>query len=308
MTRKTLMTSHFNCIIIGAGISGITAAIYLKRANINVLLLEKEMPGGQINKTYKIENYPGFSSIDGPTLAQNLYDQIKQLKIDYRYGNVKQIEIKANKKVITTDMGEYTCDYLIIATGRVPRKLNIPNEQKLIGHGISYCAICDGSFFKDETIAVIGGGNSALEEALYLSNICKKVLVLYRKDNLRADQILQGQAKSKENIEIKYNSTPTRFIEKDNQLSGVEINNNEILNVSGAFIYIGYEPNNEILKNLPLEYDNDYIIVNEKMETNIPGIYACGDIIKKDLYQLTTATSEGTTAAISIKQRISEAS
>lgn len=300
------MTSHFNCIIIGAGISGITAAIYLKRANIKVLLLEKEMPGGQINKTYKIENYPGFSSIDGPTLAQNLYDQIKQLEIDYRYGNVETIEIKDNQKVIKTDMGEYTCDYLIIATGRVPRKLNIENEQKLIGHGISYCAICDGSFFKDETVAVIGGGNSALEEALYLSNICKKVIVLYRKDNLRADQILQEEAKDKENIEIRYNSVPTKFIEEKSQLSGLEINNTEILKVSGTFIYIGYEPNNEILKDLPLEYEDNYIIVNQKMETNIPGIYACGDIIKKDLYQLTTATSEGAIAAMSIKQRISE--
>ena len=300
------MTSHFNCIIIGAGISGITAAIYLKRANINVLLLEKEMPGGQINKTYKIENYPGFSSIDGPTLAQNLYDQIKQLEIDYRYGNVETIEIKDNQKVIKTDMGEYTCDYLIIATGRVPRKLNIENEQKLIGHGISYCAICDGSFFKDETVAVIGGGNSALEEALYLSNICKKVFVLYRKDNLRADQILQEEAKNKENIEIRYNSVPTKFIEEKTQLSGIEINNTEILKVSGTFIYIGYEPNNEILKDLPLEYEDNYIIVNQKMETNIDGIYACGDIIKKDLYQLTTATSEGAIAAMSIKQRISE--
>lgn len=300
------MTSHFNCIIIGAGISGITAAIYLKRANINVLLLEKEMPGGQINKTYKIENYPGFSSIDGPTLAQNLYDQIKQLEIDYRYGNVETIEIKDNQKVIKTDMGEYTCDYLIIATGRVPRKLNIENEQKLIGHGISYCAICDGSFFKDETVAVIGGGNSALEEAIYLSNICKKVIVLYRKDNLRADQILQDQAKEKENIEIRYNSVPTKFIEENNQLSGIEINNTKILKVSGAFIYIGYEPNNEILKDLLLEYEDNYIIVNQKMETNIDGIYACGDIIKKDLYQLTTATSEGAIAAMSIKHKISE--
>ena len=300
------MTSHFNCIIIGAGISGITAAIYLKRANINVLLLEKEMPGGQINKTYKIENYPGFSSIDGPTLAKNLYDQIKQLEIDYRYGNVETIEIKDNQKVIKTDMGEYTCDYLIIATGRVPRKLNIENEQKLIGHGISYCAICDGSFFKDETVAVIGGGNSALEEALYVSNICKKVIVLYRKDKLRADQILQNQAKEKENIEIRYNSVPTKFIEEKTQLSGIEINNTEILKVSGAFIYIGYEPNTEILKDLPLEYEDNYIIVNKKMETNIPGIYACGDIIKKDLYQLTTATSEGAIAAMSIKQKISE--
>lgn len=300
------MTSHFNCIIIGAGISGITAAIYLKRANINVLLLEKEMPGGQINKTYKIENYPGFSSIDGPTLAQNLYDQIKQLEIDYRYGNVETIKIKDNQKVIKTDIGEYTCDYLIIATGRVPRKLNIENEQKLIGHGISYCAICDGSFFKDETVAVIGGGNSALEEALYLSNICKKVIVLYRKDNLRADQILQDQAKEKENIEIRYNSVPTKFIEENNQLSGIEINNTKILKVSGAFIYIGYEPNNEILKDLLLEYEDNYIIVNQKMETNIDGIYACGDIIKKDLYQLTTATSEGAIAAMSIKHKISE--
>lgn len=300
------MTSHFNCIIIGAGISGITAAIYLKRANIKVLLLEKEMPGGQINKTYKIENYPGFSSIDGPTLAQNLYDQIKQLEIDYRYGNVETIEIKDNQKVIKTDMGEYTCDYLIIATGRVPRKLNIENEQKLIGHGISYCAICDGSFFKDETVAVIGGGNSALEEAIYLSNICKKVIVLYRKDNLRADQILQDQAKDKENIEIRYNSVPTKFIEEKSQLSGIEINNTEILKVSGTFIYIGYEPNNEILKDLPLEYEDNCIIVNQKMETNIHGIYACGDIIKKDLYQLTTATSEGAIAAMSIKHKISE--
>lgn len=298
--RKIPMKLDFDCIIIGAGIAGITASIYLKRGGKNILLLEKEMPGGQINKTNKIENYPGLSSIDGPTLASNLYDQIKDLNINYQYGTVTSIKVENDKKIITTDMGEYTTNNIILATGRQPKKLNLPNEEKLTGHGISYCAICDGSFFKDQVVAVIGGGNSALEEALYLSNICKKVIILYRKENLRADQILQDQVKKTENIEIKYNSLPTKYIEQNHTLTGIEINNKEIIKVSGVFVYIGYEPNIQSISNLPLKLENNYIVVDEKMQTNIPGIYACGDMIKKDLYQLTTAISEGAIAATSV--------
>ena len=181
---------YYDTIVIGAGVAGMTAAIYLKRANTNVLLLEKEMPGGQINKTTEIENYPGFTKINGTDLALSIYEQVKQNNIDYKYGNVIDIILKRNKKIVKTNKEEFECKNIILATGRVPKKLGLENEEKLVGRGISYCAICDGMFFKDKIVAIIGGGNSALQAALYLSNICTKVYVINRSTKLRADNVV----------------------------------------------------------------------------------------------------------------------
>lgn len=276
-----------------------TAAIYLKRADKNVVIIEKEMPGGQINKTSNVGNYPGFKDIDGPSLVTDIYDQIKDLNIPVIFDEV--IDIKdGDKKTIVLKNKEITAEGIIIATGRVPRKLGLENEEELIGHGISYCALCDGFFFKEKEVCVVGGGNSALEESLYLSHLCQKVTILNRSDKLRADDYLIDQVEKADNIEILYNSTVEK-INKDVNLKSVIVNNQEI-KCDGLFIYIGLEPKTDFLKNLAIETDNGYIIVDKDMKTNLNKIYACGDTIKKNVYQIITAAGEGAIAATSFER------
>ncbi|MDD3392029.1 MAG: FAD-dependent oxidoreductase [Bacilli bacterium] len=297
----------FDCVIIGSGVAGMTAALYLKRANVNFTLIEKHAPGGQINMTSKIENYPGIETIAGVDLALNMFNQISNLGVDYHYGNVLEIKIDGNKKIIKTDMEEIETKTIIIATGRKARELGLENERQLVGRGISWCATCDGSLYKDKDVAVVGGGNSALEEALYLSNICNKVYIIHRRNELRGDQILQDKIKVTNNIELLYNSVVDTLNEKDGKLDSIIINGNAIkkLNISGVFINIGHEPNIEFVKNVGIDLDEkNNIIVDKEMKTNIDGIYACGDIISKDLYQVVTATSEGAKAAFSVQREI----
>jgi len=295
------MKLDFDVVIIGAGVAGMTAAIYLKRSGINCCLLEREIPGGQINKTSSVKNYPGFVDISGPDLSNNIFQQVQELGVVYKYGNVLKIEVEEDKKIVKTDMEEITTKNIIVATGRKPRKLDIPGESNLIGRGVSYCALCDANFFKDKDVAVIGGGNSALEEAIYLSGICNKVTIIYRKDNLRADEVFIDRIKEIDNIEIKYNCEVKKFNEQDGKLNDITIQINdkeESFAVQGCFIYIGQVPANEAFKNI-LDFDNDgYIIVDEHNETKIKGIYAAGDIIKKDTYQLLTAMNDGVVSAV----------
>lgn len=293
----------FDVIIIGAGVSGITASIYLKRANKNILLLESGMFGGQINKTSIIENYPGFEKIDGPTLASNMFSQVTNLKINYKLETVRNLSLSGNDFLVETEKEKYLAKKIIVATGRIPKKLGLDNEEKLIGNGISYCAYCDGFFFKGKEVAVVGGGNSALEEALYLSDLCTKVYIIHRRNEFSADEILQDKIKEKSNIIVKYNSVVKEVLENENVLSKIVIkkeNSEEILDVSGLFIYIGNIPKNDFLKKLDLKMENNYLIVDKNMKTNINGIYACGDVIKKEAYQISTAVGEGAIAAISV--------
>lgn len=301
------MKETFDCIIIGAGVAGTTASIYLKRWNFNILLLEKNMPGGIISNTSIIENYPGIKKIDGSTFAMNLYEQIKELDINYKYGNASEITKKNNLFIVNTDLGNYQTKSIIIATGRTPRKLNLENEDKLIGNGISYCATCDGLLYKDKEVCVVGGGNSALEESLYLSKICKKITIINRSSKLRADEILIEKVKNTANIEVMYNSNIIKLKEKQNKLTNIIIkkeNETKELLCHGLFIYIGFEP---IIPNVPnLKLNDNYIVVDEKMQTNIDNICACGDIIKKDLYQIITAAGEGATAANTIKNNLNK--
>ena len=301
------MKETFDCIIIGAGVAGTTSSIYLKRWNFNILLLEKNMPGGIISNTSIIENYPGIKKIDGSTFAMNLYEQIKELDINYKYGNASEITQKNNLFIVNTDLGNYQTKSIIIATGRTPRKLNLENEDKLIGNGISYCATCDGLLYKDKEVCVVGGGNSALEESLYLSKICKKITIINKNSKLRADEILIEKVKNTANIEIMYNSNIIKLKEKQNKLTNIIIkkeNETKELLCHGLFIYIGFEP---IIPNVPnLKLNDNYIVVDEKMQTNIDNICACGDIIKKDLYQIITAAGEGATAANTIKNNLNK--
>lgn len=290
------MKSNFDCIIIGAGIAGLTAAIYLKRAGKNVVIIEKSMPGGQILKTNSIKNYPGFVEIDGFSLIRKILDQIDNLEIQIIKEEVKEIK---NLEVVT-DNNIYSASNIILATGRKPRILGLQNENELIGNGISFCASCDGNLFKNEEVAVVGGGNTAFEEALYLSNICSKVYLIHRNDNYRAENYLINELKQKQNVFLMPNEIITKLNTKDGYLESIETDKNKY-NIKALFVAIGQVPS--IIKIEGLETENGYIKVNNKMETNINGIYACGDCIKKDVYQLTTAASDGTIAATSIINR-----
>lgn len=295
------MNNIYDSIIIGAGISGMTAAIYLKRYNLNVLIIEKEIPGGQISKASIIENYPGIEKIDGITLSTNLLKQIENLKLKLNYEEVKEIKEENNIKIVKTEKNEYKTKSIIIATGRRPKSLNI-GEEKYIGKGLSYCATCDGMLYKDKNVIVVGGGNSALEESLYLSDICKKVTILNRSNKLKADEILVNKVQTKENIEILYNEEIRNIKEENDKIIGIITNNNKEIICDGIFVYIGLTPNTEFLTEIQKE--NEYILVNKNQETNIKGIYAVGDVTKKQLYQLVTAASDGAIAANHIKNSI----
>lgn len=289
----------YDVVIIGSGVSGMTAGIYLKRGGINTLIIEGDTPGGQLNRASSIKNYPGFKEIDGPTLAYSIYEQLNSYNIDYLYEKVT--EVNFDSKTTTTQNNEIAYDYLIIATGRVPRKLNLDNEEKLIGHGISYCALCDGNLYKDKEIIIVGGGNSALQEAIHLSKICKKVTIIHRRDTFKAEREVIDDLSNYANINIIYNANVIRYNIMNDKLYSVTLDNNEEIKIDGIFISIGYDPATDIFN---LDKDNGYIIVGKNYETSIKDVYACGDVIKKDTYQLTTSAGEATVVADQIIHKI----
>ena len=292
----------YDLIVIGMGIGGITAGIYAKRGNLNVLLLDSGMPGGMLNNIEQISNYPGLLNVKGSDFAEKLFSQVKDLEIPYKLESVKEIKVLEDKKVVVTNKGEYESQNIIIATGTKPKYLGLDNEKDLLGRGISTCATCDGAFYKDKVVAVVGSGSSALQESLYLAKIVKKIYLLNRKDVFKGEKILEKKVKSKENIEIICNVNIKEYHEKEGKIEKITLDNGQELEVDGIFIYIGYKPNTEIFKDLNILDDQGYVMVDDKYQTNIPGIYAIGDVIKKDIYQLITAASEGATAAINISE------
>lgn len=287
------MKYSFDCVVVGSGIAGMTAAIYLKRSNVNVLLLDNDAPGGLLNKISIIENYPGFNKISGPDLAYKIYEQVTNLGIEIRYGRV--LDIKDH--IVKTDVEEITTNKVILAIGRKARKLDNTSDIK----NISYCALCDGNLYKDKIVAIVGYSNSAIEEAIYLSDICKKVIIIGRGSKFKGEDSLVDKIYKKKNIEVQLDCV-IETLNKENNLLTEIITNKGSFKVDGMFVSIGYEPNTSFLNEL--EKDNEYIIVDNKMKTNIDYIYACGDIIKKDIYQLTTAVGEATIAAINVKKTI----
>lgn len=289
-------------IIIGSGIAGITAAIYLKRANLDVIVVEKEMPGGLLNKISSVENYPGYASINGTDLAMKLYDHMMGYEPRYEYGNLVEITDHGDYKTVKTDAAVYNVKYVLLAMGRVPKKLNIEGEQELEGRGISWCATCDGFLYKGKKVAVIGGGNSALQEAQYLAALASDVTLINRSFNYRADASLVDEVKADDRIKMLENKKMVRFNEKEGKLYSITVmdiatkEEEEVL-VEGAFIYTGQTPVSASLESLNILDDQRYVKVNNKQETAIENIYAAGDIVAKDLYQLVTASSEGALAA-----------
>ena len=296
------MKLDYEVIVVGSGPAGITSAIYLKRANINVCVMEKSAPGGQLNKSSTIENYPGFEKITGPELAYNFYEQILKLDIPFINEEVIKIEDKTSYKIVETNKKTYTCKGIILALGRKPRSFDNKNVSLLEGKGVSYCSLCDGPFFKNQDVSIIGGGNSALEEALYLADICKSVTIINRRDVLRGDKILVDKVLKRDNINILYNSEVVEFNKKDDFLESLTINTNGKLNkldVKACFIFIGYVPATDFLSNLDILDEKGYIKTDKNLKTDIPFIYACGDTINKQVYQIVTATGEGAVSAIS---------
>ena len=290
-----------NCVIIGAGPAGMNAALYLKRGGIEPIIIESDVPGGKMLKTYKIENYLGYESIDGGELALKMSKQVKDLGVKIIRDKVIKVS-HDDKFVIKCENNEFISDYVIVATGRIPRKLGLKNESELIGRGISYCAVCDGAFYKNKEVAIIGGGDSALTEALYLSDLCLKVYILARKD-LRASDVLQNRIKNKDNIVILKNVEVSEILGND-KLSSILLNNGDRLDVSGMFIAIGGKPDISFLDSLGVELVNGYIKTNNRMESNIKGLYAAGDVRYKDFYQIITAASDGAIAALSIREDV----
>lgn len=282
-------------VILGSGIAGMTAGIYLKRGGLDVLVVEDNIPGGVLNEIPSIENYPGYEEISGPDLAMNIYNQLTKLGV--KILNKKITSIDLNNKIINNNI-KY--EYLVIATGRKSRMLSLEHEKELLGKGISTCALCDGFFYKDKKVAVVGGGSSSLTEALYLSKICKEVIIIHRRDKLTADKYFIDKVNSTKNIKVLYNSNITKYNQNNNKLTSVTINNKDNLEVEGVFLAIGSTPNSEIFN---VNKDNNYIIVDSNYMTNIDKVYAIGDVIKKDYYQLSTAASDAIVAASNIIKR-----
>lgn len=296
------MKTDYDVIVIGMGPAGITAAIYLKRANLNCLVIEKNAPGGLLNKTSTVENYPGIIQITGPDLAYKFYEQLNAQQIPQKFEEVKEIIDDNDYKKVVTNKGEYTAKKIIIAIGREPKKLKNTNEERLEGKGISFCSLCDSTLYKNEEVSIIGGGNSALEEALYLSDICKKVTIINKSNSLKGDSILIDKVNDKENIEVINNSEVKEFHGKNDKLEYVTLKTDKEdkdLYVKACFIFIGYEPATKFLKNLDILDEKGYINVDEARRTKIKGIYAAGDIVKKEAYQIITASSDGAIAAVS---------
>lgn len=299
------MIKNTDMIIIGAGPAGLTAATYATRSLRNVLILEKGAPGGQAATTDYIENFPGFpGGISGMELMQRFEEQAKGFGAEIMsLFEVSSIRIEEGVKIVSSADGkEVASKVVIIASGQNPRTIGVPGETELTGRGVSYCATCDGAFFKEKTIAVVGGGNSAIQEAIFLTRFATKVFVIHRRDELRADKILQKRAFENKKIEFLWNSVVTE-VKGNTKVEGVSILNvksdeEKEIALDGVFVYIGYAPNTSFLKNfVPLD-EKGYVITNERLETGVPGVFACGDVRANALKQVSVAVGEGALAAV----------
>lgn len=292
---------QYDIIIVGAGPAGLTSAIYARRANKSVLVLEAKSYGGQIINTLDIENYPAEEHISGFDFATRIYNQAKRLGADILFEKVIDLDDLGSEKKVITANNTYSAKAIILATGSENRKLGLEREDELVGRGISYCATCDGSFYKNKTVAVVGGGNTALEDALYLSDIAKQVYLIHRRDEFRGEEKTFALLREKANVQFIYNSNVTK-LNSDNKLSSIEVTDKEgntrILNIDGLFIAVGRIPENQNFAKLIDLDSNGYIISSENCHTNIAGIFVAGDNRQKEVRQLITATSDGGVAAV----------
>jgi thioredoxin reductase (NADPH) len=292
------MAKSYDVVVIGAGPGGMTAALYASRANLSVLMLDRGIYGGQMNNTAEIENYPGFKSVLGPDLSKEMYESSTQFGAEYTYGTVEKIEVNGATKTITTDMDTYEAKAIVIATGSEYKKLGVPGEEDFSGRGVSYCAVCDGAFFKNKHVVVVGGGDSAIEEGIYLTQLADKVTVIHRRDQLRAQKIIQERAFANEKMDFVWNTNVEEVLGDEQKVSGVKVKNNQtgeesVIDASGVFIYVGVLPMTESFTDLGILDENGWVETNDQMETSVPGIYAIGDVRDKKLRQITTAIGDG---------------
>ena len=295
--------------IIGAGPAGITAAIYIKRAGFEPVIYEANVPGGKINFTAIVENYPSILSISGPDLAELFAKHLKDEKITLIYEEVKEIKKVDNQYEVITDFSTIIYPSIIIATGTKELSLDLENVSKFEHRGISYCAVCDGPLFRNKDVAVVGGGDAALEEALYLSNFCNSVTLIHRRDEFRAAQVLVDKIKAS-SVKLELSSVVTsligeRFLEAI-EITSTKDNTKKVLKVNGLFPYIGAKANTNFLSSLDIVNNKGYIEVSEKMETSLKGVYAIGDVINKELRQIVTATNDGAIAGIEASKYLKE--
>lgn len=287
----------YDVVVIGAGPGGMTAALYASRANLKTLVLERGVPGGELINTAEVENYPGFDSILGPDLADKMYKSSMRFGAEHAYGDVKRIEVEGKYHLIETSKKTFRTKSVIIATGSYHRKLNVPGEEKYNGRGVSYCAVCDGAFFRNKNLVVAGGGDSAVEEGTYLTQF-SDVNIIHRRDELRAQKILQDRAFKNERVSFTWDTVIEEINGNDKNVTGVTLRNvktNEVTTkeTDGVFIYVGILPQTDAFLDLGITDQEGWIVTNELMETKVPGIFAVGDVRQKNLRQVTTAVGDG---------------
>ncbi|MGE7984084.1 thioredoxin-disulfide reductase [Solibacillus sp. NPDC093137] len=301
----------YDVVIIGAGPAGMTAAVYASRANLSTLMIERGIPGGQMANTEAVENYPGFDTILGPELSTKMFEHAKKFGAEYAYGDVNEIIDGEEYKIIVSGKKQYKTRTIIITTGAEYKKLGIPGETELGGRGVSYCAVCDGAFFKQKKLIVIGGGDSAVEEGIYLTRFADKVTIVHRRDKLRAQKIIQDRAFANEKIDFIWNTTVKEIHDVDGKVGKVTLvstvdGTETEEDADGVFVYVGMLPLTAPFASLNILNDAGYIVTNENMETAIPGIYAAGDVREKMLRQIVTATGDGSIAAQSAQHYVEE--
>ncbi|EON74231.1 thioredoxin-disulfide reductase [Lysinibacillus sphaericus] len=301
----------YDVVIIGAGPAGMTAAVYTSRANLSTLMIERGIPGGQMANTEEVENYPGFDTILGPELSTKMFEHAKKFGAEYAYGDVTEIIDGEEYKTIKSGAKEYKTRAIILSTGAEYKKMGVPGEKELGGRGVSYCAVCDGAFFKQKNLVVVGGGDSAVEEGVYLTRFADKVTIVHRRDKLRAQKILQDRAFANDKIDFIWNATVKEINEADGKVGSVTLQSTvegteSEFAADGVFIYIGMLPLTKPFGALGILNDAGYIVTNDNMETSVPGIFAAGDVREKSLRQIVTATGDGSIAAQAVQHYVEE--
>ncbi len=304
------MKTDYDILIVGGGPAGLTAGLYGSRAELRTIVIEKYLPGGQIANTQDIEDYPGFEHVSGAELAQRMADHARKFGLEIISDLVEEVRTSGDTKVVRTAERELTAKTVILATGGKPNLLDVPGEREFTGKGVSYCAICDGAFFKGEVISVVGGGDAAVEEATFLTKFGSKVILIHRRDQLRAQKIIQSRAFANKKLEFIWD-TVVEEIQGDDRVRTLSLRNVKTgktskLDVGAAFIFVGFVPNSDIVREELKKDANGYILTNARMETSIPGIFAVGDVRAQLVRQITNAVGDGTTAAVAAQKYIEE--